>query len=231
MNAIRGTAYLRATLFSFGMISRLSIFISLVTYIFLGNIITAKKVFVVFSFFNILNLSMVYFWPLALTNVAEGYISAKRIQEFLLASEKKPKALEHKKIGDEKKEKGRKNAPDENGTAMVKISNTDNVTSKRIVDLTAKFKGIVMQNLTATWESGDKQNAGIHDVNLVVPDGELCAVVGPVGAGENTNFFCFVYFTKQSSKSIVTFQVNRHCCMSSLVNWTWMTAIALSTVQ
>lgn len=134
---------------------------------------------------------MVFFWPLALTNVAEGYISAKRIQEFLLASEKKPQALEHKKSSDEKKEKVHEKAPDENGTAMVKISNVDNVTPKRIVDLNAKFKGIVMQNLTATWESGDKQNAGIHDVNLVIPAGELCCVVGPVGAGEKI----FVLFT------------------------------------
>lgn len=33
---------------------------------------------------------MVYFWPVALTNVAEAYISTKRLQDFLLKSESKP---------------------------------------------------------------------------------------------------------------------------------------------
>lgn len=94
MNAIRGIAYVRATITSFSMISKISIFLSLASYIYFGNVITARKVFIVSSYFNILNLSMVYFWPLALTNVAEAYISIKRCQEFLLKSESKPLADE-----------------------------------------------------------------------------------------------------------------------------------------
>lgn len=182
MSAIRGTAYLKATLSSFGMISRLSIFLSLVTYIFLGNVITAQKVFIVFSFFNILNLSMVYFWPLALANVAEGYISAKRVQDFLLASETKPQAVDAKRDA----QMIDKKSIVENGVMQEKRDNVDVSTkpSKRIVDLNGKFKGIVMKNLTATWgQSGDNESAGIYDLNLIVPDGELCAIVGPVGAG------------------------------------------------
>lgn len=136
---------------------------------------------------------MVYFWPLALTNVAEGYISAKRIQEFLLASEKKPQALQHTKMGGDKDdaidEKISKESTHENGVSPVKLSHSDNLTPKRrIVDLNAKFKGIVMKNLTATWESGDQQNSGIHNFNLTVMDGQLVAVVGPIGAGENYIF-------------------------------------------
>ncbi|XP_037030671.1 probable multidrug resistance-associated protein lethal(2)03659 [Bradysia coprophila] len=189
VNVIRGTAYIRATLSSFGMISRLSIFISLVTYIFLGNVITAQKVFVVFSFFNILNLSMVYFWPIALTNVAEGYISVKRIQEFLLTSEKKPTGLDGEKVdggkGDLVDEKDGRKLPRENGAPeTVEISNLSR--SRRIVDSDAKLKGIVMKNVTATWNRGDKQDAGIYDFDLVVPNGSLCAVVGPVGSGKST---------------------------------------------
>ncbi len=124
---------------------------------------------------------MVYFWPLALANVAEGYISARRIQEYLLASEKKPQALEDKKIDEKIHEK----IPRELGVSQLKTENSVVATPKRIVDLNAKFKGVVMKNVTATWESGDKQNAGIYNLDLVVPDGQLCAVVGPVGAGKN----------------------------------------------
>lgn len=138
------------------------------TYIYLGNVITAQKVFIVFSFFNTLNLSIVYFWPLALASVAEGYVSAKRIEEFLLASETKPQSLDDTR---------------EN----IKKSLTATVVPKRIHNVVAdRNKGIVMKNVTATWEAGDKPNGGIYSVDLTVSERELCAVVGPVAAGKST---------------------------------------------
>lgn len=60
----------------------------------MGNLITARKVYILSSFYNILNDSMVHFWPLAITTCAEGYVSAKRVQEYLLLSNKKPKRIE-----------------------------------------------------------------------------------------------------------------------------------------
>lgn len=69
MNAIRSIAYLRATINSFAMISKLSVFLSLLAYIYFGNVITARKVFIVSSYFEILNLTLVHLWPIAVTNV------------------------------------------------------------------------------------------------------------------------------------------------------------------
>lgn len=69
MNAIRSIAYLRATIHSFTMISKLSVFLSLVAYIYFGNIITARKVFIVSSYFEVLNMSLVHRWPIALTDM------------------------------------------------------------------------------------------------------------------------------------------------------------------
>ncbi|XP_035901949.1 multidrug resistance-associated protein 4 [Anopheles stephensi] len=90
IQAIRGGAYVRATLISFFTVSRVSIFISLLSYTVTENVITAKKVFIVTSFYSILNDSMVHFWPMAITFCAEGYISLKRIRDFLLTPEGKP---------------------------------------------------------------------------------------------------------------------------------------------
>ena len=67
IDAIRSSAYIRATINSFTMISKVSIFLSLVSYVYFGNVITARKVFIVSSYFNILNVSMVGFWPIVLT--------------------------------------------------------------------------------------------------------------------------------------------------------------------
>lgn len=69
MNAIRSIAYLRATINSFAMISKLSVFLSLLAYIYFGNFITARKVYMVSSYFEILNMSLVTQWPVALTTM------------------------------------------------------------------------------------------------------------------------------------------------------------------
>uniref|UniRef100_A0A182S5S5 ABC transmembrane type-1 domain-containing protein n=1 Tax=Anopheles maculatus TaxID=74869 RepID=A0A182S5S5_9DIPT len=93
IQAIRGGAYVRATLISFFTVSRVSIFISLLSYTVTENVITAKKVFIVTSFYSILNDSMVHFWPMAITFCAEGYISLKRIRDFLLTPEGKSSSM------------------------------------------------------------------------------------------------------------------------------------------
>lgn len=118
-----------------------------------------------FSFFNTLNLSIVYFWPLALASVAEGYVSAKRIEEFLLTSEQKPHCLNEE-------------------TKSVAVE--DSADLKRIHNKSAKCVSIVMKNVTSTWEAGDKANAGIYNLDLVVSEHELCAIVGSVAAGKST---------------------------------------------
>lgn len=69
VNAIRSIAYIRATINSFAMISKVSIFLSLISYVYFGNVITARKVFIVSSFFSILHPSMIYSFPLALIYV------------------------------------------------------------------------------------------------------------------------------------------------------------------
>lgn len=69
MNAIRANAYLQATINSFSMISKLSVFMSLVSYVYFGNAMTARKVYIVSSYFETLNGSMVHLWPIAITHV------------------------------------------------------------------------------------------------------------------------------------------------------------------
>lgn len=181
--------YVRATLFSFGMVSRLSIFLSLISYIYFGNYITARKVFIVSSYFNILNQSMVYFWPVAITSVAEGYISVKRVQEFLLTSTSKQIAdtpnnnLNKKKLNEYK----RKNVVSElNGTNGNICESKKLLTDQRLVNGNAKIKGVTMANATAVWKLGEAGESGLSQVNLIVKERELCAIVGQVGSGKTT---------------------------------------------
>lgn len=118
---------------------------------------------------------MVYFWPVALTCVAEGYISTKRLQEFLLASEDKQTSSSD----DEKQTKKSKKA------AMTTIRLACEK-SKRIENLNASQCGIEFENATSRWELSDSYSPGLTDVNLKIEDKSLCAIVGQVGAGKST---------------------------------------------
>lgn len=58
--------YIQAIITSLMIISKMALFLSLTSYIFLGNAITARKVFIVLSYFNTLSLSMVTVWPISI---------------------------------------------------------------------------------------------------------------------------------------------------------------------
>uniref|UniRef100_A0A182IDE7 Uncharacterized protein n=1 Tax=Anopheles arabiensis TaxID=7173 RepID=A0A182IDE7_ANOAR len=172
IQAIRGGAYVRATLISFFTVSRVSIFISLLSYTVTENVITAKKVFIVTSFYSILNDSMVHFWPMAITFCAEGYISLKRIRDFLLTPEGKS-SLSTNMPSDVKKGKKTTSTSDKDNSSQMESSKgikedalqngSKGVTKNEDVDfeplLPKRFvrtvdgerKGIVLDNATARW--------------------------------------------------------------------------------
>jgi ATP-binding cassette, subfamily C (CFTR/MRP), member 4 len=158
------------------MISRFSIFLSLVTYVYFGNVITARKVFIVSSFYNILNESMVHFWPMAITVCAEGYISVKRIQEFMLIKEMKT----DKKSATEESNNGLKNG---DKTA----SNGVNHSHKNGLAELKQSPGVYLENVTAEWLLEDNEKSvGIKNVNLQISEPELCTIIGAVGSGKST---------------------------------------------
>lgn len=81
--------YIKAAVFSFKIVTRVALFLSLLTYIYNGNTFTASKVFIVTSYFSFLYTSVLRFWPLSVQYTAEAMVSIKRIQEFLLMPENK----------------------------------------------------------------------------------------------------------------------------------------------
>lgn len=198
IKGVRGTLYIRATLFSLEMVSRMSVFLSIISYIYFGNYITARKVFIVSSFFNILNKSMVFDWPAALTNVGEGYVSLIRIQKHLLTSETKLTV-----------ENTTKDSADSHQNTKLNAFRTKNiVTSKSITVTIAKSqlnecetllepvgrkvnpnatkKRVSIRKATAAWIiDADAKNC-LEDIDLEIEANQLCVIVGQVGAGKST---------------------------------------------
>ncbi|XP_055303229.1 ATP-binding cassette sub-family C member 4-like [Sitodiplosis mosellana] len=209
VDVIRSIAYIRATINSFTMISKVSIFLSLVSYVYFGNVITARKVFIVSSYFNILNVSMVAFWPIVLTYTAEAYVSVRRIQEFLLRPESKHaekllKKLKNHKNGkltngelksksndlemfDKNRHRTDPGTIAEEETLIAADTNKLNESPcRRVQNIDDPDKFIRLVNATAVWEQSEgPQKNGIFDMNLEIKPG-LCAVVGQVGSSKST---------------------------------------------
>ncbi|XP_058461266.1 probable multidrug resistance-associated protein lethal(2)03659 [Malaya genurostris] len=206
ITGIRGTLFIRAGLLSFNLVSRLSIFLSLVGYCYSGNVFTARQVFIVTSYFNLLYSSMLHFWPLSLTSVAEGLISIKRIEEFLLLPERKMLPVPAGRVaanghsGTEESEiKLIESAKMANGDGAIILDSLTTtaaaepgkISSKRFVNKKGYARrGIFLQDGTASWgkEPNEERGkvVGIQEVNLSVEKSQLCAIVGPVGSGKST---------------------------------------------
>ncbi|CAH0405995.1 unnamed protein product [Chilo suppressalis] len=82
---IRATSYIRGVLTSFIMFTtRICLFCSILAYVLVHNVISAKQVFVITSFYNILRQTMTVFFPQGIAQIAEAAISIKRLQNFML---------------------------------------------------------------------------------------------------------------------------------------------------
>lgn len=141
---------MRGILLSFIMYStRMSIFVSILAYLLLGNNITAEKVFVLTSFYNILRQTMTVFFPQGISQIAEARVSVGRLNKFLLYDETQI-AKNKRNIEIEKKQ-----------TKVVETSESLNgVGSKEEV-------GIFLSNATAKW-SGHSIDNTITNLSLKV---------------------------------------------------------------
>ena len=178
LRAVKGSSYIMALLFSMWAVSRVSLFLTMITYVYAGNVLTARKVFIVSAFFNILNESMVHFWPLAISFCAEGYVSSRRLKEFLLIKETKPlvKSVGNDSIDDIKKA----NKTIEAFVSLVPTGRVHHEDSPTI--------GLIkFDNVTAAWVNEDGESTvGLSSVNMKIEPGHLYAIVGSVGSGKTS---------------------------------------------
>ncbi|XP_018322257.1 multidrug resistance-associated protein 4-like [Agrilus planipennis] len=143
ISTLRKTSYLRGILSAMSVfMERFVTFITVVSYVLLGNTITADVVFALASFYNILQMTTAIYYPLALLFLSETKVSIKRLQEFLLLEEKEK--------------------------SKIVLTNDGKVSLKSV---------------EVFW---NPKVASLIDITINVPQGSLCAVVGPVGSGKST---------------------------------------------
>lgn len=178
LNTLRSLFVIRGILLSFSIISRISIFLSLVSYVYCGNVFTSRQVFVVTSYFNFLYDSMLYFWTVALTTISECFVSLKRIDDFLLLPEEK-ELFSKQQIRKTKGFPKNEQVPDVIVNGLTKSS----IQKFVHIDANALNKCVIFKNVTAIWANSQ---CGIEDVDIVIKESQFCAIIGPVGSGKSS---------------------------------------------
>ncbi|XP_068155068.1 probable multidrug resistance-associated protein lethal(2)03659 [Drosophila tropicalis] len=169
MGAIKGSMYIYAAIQCTRMISKLSLFLCLITYVFTGDIVTAKKVFIVSSYYDNLNESLLHLWPLAINSWAETFVVARRVLDFLLQNEDPADGgVDNFKDVDEDLEHGNFYGRMHNPRAL--------------------RKSLTLHQLTASWDpsSQEKRHLHIENVSFQAQEEEFIGIVGTVGAGKST---------------------------------------------
>lgn len=182
INAIRKVSYIRGILLSFIMfLTRVSVFLSLVGYVLLQQVLTPEKAFVITAYYNILRTTMTVFFPQGISQLAEALVSIKRIQKFML--------YEETDIVD--KSVDNPNYPGSNQSTVVK-DDEKSLNRKEAEKVfasnghaTLSEAGIVMNHVKAKWDSNSSEYT-LDDVNLRVQPGTLIAIIGPVGSGKSS---------------------------------------------
>lgn len=178
ISVIRGMSLVRGITMSFIMFTtRMSLFITIVTYILYGHKITAEKVFMLQAYYNILRLNMTVYFPQGITQIAELLVSVRRLQKFMLYEEINE---ENEKM--ECKQKGSKNDKGKNDANIIEEDIRD---EKR---KTTNYEGeyiMSLKNANVKWFSHDHEDT-LKNININVKSGELIAVVGQVGSGKSS---------------------------------------------
>ncbi|CAB3386319.1 Hypothetical predicted protein [Cloeon dipterum] len=156
---IQHNSYIRGIFLSLIMIiTRLTVFVTLVIAVLIGDYITAEKVFVITAFYNVIRQTMTMSFPQGVSQLAECSVSFNRLQTFFML--------------------------DELRTAAVEPAKEDNSDSKETNKPTGPI-GAFLKNAVAKWEE-ELNEPTLNDVSINLTPGKLVAVIGQVGSGKTS---------------------------------------------
>lgn len=126
------------------------------------------------QYFNILQLNAAILYPFALNFGAEAMVSIKRIEEFLQKDEKN-----ETEFGLERR----------NSLVLADTKRKFSIFLRQHIGCAINFNFIHSENsveindVSATWDEESNRKT-LQNINLKIRPGQLCAIIGPVGAGK-----------------------------------------------
>nr|XP_026485069.1 multidrug resistance-associated protein 4-like isoform X1 [Vanessa tameamea] len=203
INCITSASYLRGVYLSFMVFTeRLTLYITLLSYSLFGYQVTADIAFPLAQMFNILQATVAILLPMSLSMLLESYTSVRRIQQLLVLDEREDlrsvadvdiaklvQSVENKKIknlGELDLCQNTFKKIEEEGIYNPGFDcNEKGLIAKPLnAAPVSPDIGLLIQDVSANWiEDGP---VTLRNINLTVPKGKLCAIIGSVGAGKSS---------------------------------------------
>ncbi|XP_026764568.1 ATP-binding cassette subfamily C member 4-like isoform X2 [Galleria mellonella] len=202
INCITQASYLRGVYLSFMVFTeRLTLYITLLSYSLFGFQVTADIAFPMAQMFNILQCTLAVMLPNSLSLCMEALTSIRRIEALLLLDEREDlrgvPGVDIAKLVESVENRKAKNLSevdlvtntfkkiDEEGILNHGFDNTEKGLMKQTYNTPINSDiGILIQDVCANWtENGP---VSLKNLNITVPKGKLCAIIGSVGSGKSS---------------------------------------------
>ncbi|CAH1643464.1 unnamed protein product [Spodoptera littoralis] len=204
IKCITSASYLRGVYLSFMVFTeRLTLYITLLSYSLFGFQVTADIVFPLAQFFNTLQGTLSIIMSNAVSFLAEALISVQRLEAFMLFDEREDlRSVPDVDIAklvqmvDNKKKNHNLSEVDLRPNTFKKIDeegiynpgfecNEKGLLSSTLCPMPVNPDvGIMIQNVSASWT--DDGPVTLNQLNITVPKGKLCAIIGSVGSGKSS---------------------------------------------
>ncbi|KAM3966608.1 ATP-binding cassette subfamily C member 4 isoform 1-T1 [Aphomia sociella] len=203
IHSITQASYLRGVYLSFMVFTeRLTLYITLLSYSLFGFQVTADIVFPLAQFYNTLQGTLSIIMSNAVSFLAEALISIQRLEAFMLLDERidlrSVPGVDIAKLVHSVENKKNKNLSevdlvrntfkkiDEDGIYNPGFECTEKALRKSAYNALQINPdiGIIIQDISASWI--DDGPVTLKNLNITVPKGKLCAIIGSVGSGKSS---------------------------------------------
>ncbi|XP_022822031.1 multidrug resistance-associated protein 4-like isoform X1 [Spodoptera litura] len=204
IKCITSASYLRGVYLSFMVFTeRLTLYITLLSYSLFGFQVTADIVFPLAQFFNTLQGTLSIIMSNAVSFLAEALISVQRLEAFMLFDEREDlRSVPDVDIAklvqmvDNRKKNHNLSEVDLRPNTFKKIDeegiynpgfecNEKGLLNSTLCPMPVNPDvGIMIQNVSASWT--DDGPVTLNQLNITVPKGKLCAIIGSVGSGKSS---------------------------------------------
>ncbi|KPI93323.1 Multidrug resistance-associated protein 4 [Papilio xuthus] len=202
---------------------RTTLFITSLTIVLTGSILTATTIYPIQQFFNIVQMNLTFILPIAIASLSEMFVALERIQGVLMMEERDDlKPLKDITTG--------VNPITFNGNKMPKLSDPvvaakylslDKQSALRpaekpAISLNTPFENAVeVYGVSASW-TNSKDRLTLKNISMRLRKGKLCAIIGPVGSGKSS---LLQVFLKEFSICEGSFNVNGRLSYACQESW------------
>ncbi|XP_018392357.1 PREDICTED: multidrug resistance-associated protein 4-like [Cyphomyrmex costatus] len=201
-------AYLAIIVFT----ERFTVYLTLITFVLLGNTLTVDVTYELSTYFNILQLVVALYLPLGLIMLGESIVSFNRLENFLLMDEVNMRCSEKTLQCKSQKPKEVTNAENQIDRYISRNGSIVLSEAQEISDLPVYVK---LQRVSANWISGQLPPT-LCNISLTIKPGQLCAVVGAVGSGKSSVLHLLLKELNLGTGSVILTQGSKYNFSSNL---------------